>query len=246
MDKAIIIVNHGSTNVEVQKSTMDNLIKIVKCSFPGLYITTAIGSKNIKTRLEGKSVILNNIKQAIEEVNFIGIKNIRVLMAYITSGKEYQEVVSIAKIYADNLNLNISFTSPLSDMDNYKAFNNYLIGLRNEAHDKVILIGHGSRTNHNNDYNNLKIWLKENYNDFTLVTLEEIRQDTFFKNLEKDVNLKNIVIAPFMILAANHLKNDINNKRFIGKLRSCGFNVNIIERGLCEYKEINKIFVDKL
>lgn len=245
MNQAIIIVNHGSTNLEVQKGTMDNLIREVRESFPDSYITTAIGSKTIKTKLENKSVILNDIKEAIDEVDSIGIKNIKLLTVYVTCGKEYQEIVSIARSYAYNLNLKISFTSPLLNIDNYGIFNDYLMTLRKEEHDKFILIGHGSRRN-NEDYDNLKIWLEKNYNDFTLTTLEEIHKDIFFANLEKDMNVKNIVIAPFMILAANHLKNDINNERFLGKLRKYGFNVNLIKKGLCEYKEINKIFVGKL
>ncbi|MFR8313843.1 MAG: sirohydrochlorin cobaltochelatase [Ruminococcus sp.] len=114
----------------------------------------------------------------------------------------------------------------------------------------LVLMGHGTEHYANTVYAALDYRFKDmGYENVIVATVEGYPEiDQALNQLEKS-DAKKVVIAPFMIVAGDHAKNDMAGeeadswKNVIG---AKGYKVETVLKGLGEYESIRRLFVEHI
>lgn len=111
----------------------------------------------------------------------------------------------------------------------------------------VVLMGHGSAHTMNAAYSAIN-WHLQNAGrgDIQIGCVEGYPEiDEILVNL-KGTDTENVILAPFMIVAGDHARNDMTGGEdsWQSRLQNAGYQVQAVIRGMGEYSQIRDMFVD--
>ena len=233
--KAILAVSFGTSHSDTRKVTIDAIEEDLKAAFEDYSLYRAWTSKMILARLEKRDGITDVLVQPTHVMN--GVENDLMKEDVLAYEGQFQSV---------------SFGTPLltTEEDNklvVKAIAEAFPAIEDKE-TALVLMGHGTEHYANAVYAALDYRFKDMGHENVIVgTVEgypEISQ--VLKQLEK-CGPKKVVIAPFMIVAGDHAKNDMAGdepdswKTIISKK---GYEVETVLRGLGKYESIRHIFVE--
>lgn len=250
--KAILAVSFGTSHSDTRKVTIDAIEEDLKASFKDRRLYRAWTSKMILARLEKRDGIhYDNVKEAMEHMLKDGITEVLVQPTHVMNGVENDLMKEDVLTYANQFQ-SVVFGTPLltTEEDNElvvkaiaKAFP--AVGDKETA---LVLMGHGTEHYANAVYAALDYRFKDMEHENVIVGTVEgypgIAQVE--KQLEKYAP-KKVVLAPLMIVAGDHAKNDMAGdepdswKTIISQK---GYEVEAILKGLGEYESIRHIFVE--
>ena len=115
--------------------------------------------------------------------------------------------------------------------------------------ENIVLVGHGSKSIDTESYKELKnTFIKKGFKSVYMGTLEgEVRKDDILRELLKD-SIKEVSMAPILMLAGNHNKVDIFGDKNSWKtlMEENNIKVNPVEKSLLEYKGIREFYISKI
>ena len=212
--------------------------------------TRAVTSKMILARIEKRDHIhYDNVTEAMERMKKDGITEVIIQPTHVMNGVENDLMKKDVLAYADHFQ-SVKFGAPLltTEEDNeyvVKAVADEFSVIKDKE-TALVLMGHGTEHYANAVYAALDYRFEDmGYENVIVGTVEgypEIDQ----KQLGK-CGAKKVVIAPFMIVAGDHAKNDMAGeeedswKNIISK---AGYEVQTVLKGLGEYESIRKLFVE--
>ncbi|MDY3006607.1 sirohydrochlorin cobaltochelatase [Anaerococcus sp. AGMB00486] len=246
MDFATIIVNHGTSRLNLQYELIERVSRKIKKTYPKSYIGAYLAGNSIRKKIKDKDlkIELEDILKNLREKN---IREVKFLMLYVVRGIEYEKLIKLAHSLNKDEFFTFTFTKALLEEDFCDKKILKLIEEISENKESLI-IAHGSPKKDLNQFENFKKKIDNQSDKLYFSTFEDNNKDYLISEFKKK-DIKKIRIIPFLILAGNHVYRDIESEdkaSYKSILKENAISVEIIKKGLIEYDEILNIIVEKL
>ncbi len=246
---AILMVHFGTTFDDTRKLTIDAINEKEKEQFPGIKIAEAYTSRIIIDRLKKRGISKPTPKEALLRLAADGYTHVIVQGTNVIDGIEAEVLRNDAALMIPFFK-EIRVGRPLlySVEDGQKVVdilkNRYGKGL--SAKSAVVLIGHGTSTPANAMYSQIDyMFSAAGEPRFHVATVEGYpTYDTTLAKL-KSSKVKNVTLVPFMFVAGDHARNDIDGE-WRGQLEKEGYKVSSILEGLGQIPEVQDIYIDHI
>lgn len=248
MKELILLAAFGTSEPEALIA-YEKIEKQVKAAFPQAEVRYVYTSSIIRKKLAKQGKIILSPEEGLERGHKDGFKKVTLQTLHVIPGIEYEdlikETVNYRKLYEA-----FYVGNPL--MGSYEDATRVAdILLKHyapkEKDTALVLMGHG--TSHVNTlfYVALNSMLQDKNPQIFLGTVEG------FPNLEetkaKVKAFKKITLAPFMIVAGDHARNDMGGSEedsWKSQFEKMGMKATTVFQGLGEFEEISQIFIDHI
>lgn len=251
--KAILAVSFGTSHNDTREITIDAIERDMQEAFPDYALYRAWTSKMIIKKLkERDNIHVFNVREAMEQMKKDGIADVLVQPTHVINGIENDLMKEDALAYRDDFH-SISFGDPLltSAEDNLAVIQAIAEEFSDLTEDQVlVLMGHGTTHYANSIYAALDYTFKDKgYKNIFLGTVEAYPSMESLMRVVKEYNPSKVVLAPFMIVAGDHAKNDMagdNPDSWYSQFKAAGFEVEPVIKGLGEYAGVRSLLVEHL
>ncbi len=251
--KAILAVSFGTSHEDTRKVTIDAIEDSMREAFPEYPVYRAWTSKMIIRKLKNRdNIIVPTVREAMEQMISDGITDVLVQPTHVINGIENDLMKEDALSYRDSFH-SISFGDPLltTEEDSHKV----IAAIAEEFSDitkkqALVFMGHGTTHFANSIYAALDYTFKDKgYHNFFLGTVEAYPSMESLKKMVKAYQPEEVVLAPFMIVAGDHAKNDMagdDPESWYSQFKDEGYEVKAVLKGLGEYEGIRRLFIDHI
>ena len=251
--KAILAVSFGTSHEDTRKVTIDAIEDSMRQAFPEYPVYRAWTSKMIIRKLKNRdNIIVPTVKEAMEQMAADGITDVLVQPTHVINGIENDRMKEDALSFRDSFH-SISFGDPLltTEDDSHKVIAAIAREFSHITKDQaLVFMGHGTTHFANSIYAALDYTFKDKgYHNFFLGTVEAYPSMESLKKMVKAYRPKEVVLAPFMIVAGDHAKNDMagdDPESWYSQFKDEGYEVKAVLKGLGEYKGIRRLFIDHI
>lgn len=251
--KAILAVSFGTSHNDTRKVTIDAIEREMQEAFPDYMLYRAWTSKMIIKKLKNRdNVHVFTVREAMEQMKKDGITDVLIQPTHVINGIENDLMKEDALAYRDDFH-SITFGDPLltSAEDNLAVIQAIAEEFSDLTEDQVlVLMGHGTTHYANSIYAALDYTFKDKgYKNIFLGTVEAYPSMESLMRMVKEYNPSKVVLAPFMIVAGDHAKNDMagdDPDSWYSQFKAAGFEVEPVIKGLGEYTGIRSLLVEHL
>lgn len=251
--KAILAVSFGTSHNDTRKITIDAIEQDMQAAFPDYALYRAWTSKMIIKKVNARDgVHICNVKEAMEKMLQDGITDVLVQPTHVINGIENDLMKEDALAFQEQFH-SISFGDPLltSEQDNLAVIDAITSEFKTLTKDDVlVLMGHGTTHYANAIYAALDYTFKDKgYSNIFLGTVEAYPTMESLLKMVHAYQPKKVVLAPFMIVAGDHAKNDMASDEpdsWYSQFKAAGYDVEPVLKGLGEYTGIRKLFIEHL
>lgn len=251
--KAILAVSFGTSHNDTRKITIDAIEQDMQAAFPDYALYRAWTSKMIIKKVNARdSVHIFTVKEAMEQMLQDGITDVLVQPTHVINGIENDLMKEDALAYQEQFH-SISFGDPLltSEQDNLAVIEAITSEFKDlEKDDVLVLMGHGTTHYANAIYAALDYTFKDKgYSNIFLGTVEAYPTMESLLKMVHAYKPKKVILAPFMIVAGDHAKNDMASDEpdsWYSQFKAEGYEVEPVLKGLGEYSGIRKLFIEHL
>ena len=251
--KAILAVSFGTSHNDTRKITIDAIEQDMQAAFPDYALYRAWTSKMIIKKVNARDgVHICNVKEAMEKMLQDGITDVLVQPTHVINGIENDLMKEDALAFQEQFH-SISFGDPLltSEQDNLAVIDAITSEFKTLTKDEVlVLMGHGTTHYANAIYDALDYTFKDKgYSNIFLGTVEAYPTMESLLKMVHAYQPKKVVLAPFMIVAGDHAKNDMASDEpdsWYSQFKAAGYDVEPVLKGLGEYTGIRKLFIEHL
>lgn len=251
--KAILAVSFGTSHNDTRKVTIDAIEDDMRTAFPDYKLYRAWTSKMIIKKVNTRDhVSIHTVKEAMEQMKLDGITDVLVQPTHVINGIENELMKEDALTFREYFH-SISFGDPLltSEQDSLNVIQAVAEEFSSLQQDEVlVLMGHGTTHYANSIYAALDYTFKDfGYKNIFLGTVEAYPSMETLLKMVKEYNPKKVILAPFMIVAGDHAKNDMagdNPESWYNQFQAAGFQTEAVVKGLGEYAGIRRILVNHL
>lgn len=248
--KAILVVSFGTSFHETRKVTIDAIEADIAASYPEYRIYRAWTSGMILRKIMKRDGIhIDNVKEAMERMALDGITDVVIQPTHVINGIENDLMKEDALTFQDRFS-SIAFGAPLltSEADSEAVINaitEEFSGLGPK--DALVLMGHGTTHFSNSIYAALDYKFKDmGFPGIFLGTVEAYPSMQSLLRMVQAYQPEKVVLAPFMIVAGDHARNDMagdDAESWLCQFTSMGYDTTPVLKGLGEYKGIRRLFV---
>ena len=251
--KAILAVSFGTSHEDTRKVTIDAIEDSMRQAFPEYPVYRAWTSKMIIRKLKNRdNIIVPTVKEAMEQMAADGITDVLVQPTHVINGIENDRMKEDTLSFRDSFH-SISFGDPLltTEDDSHKVIAAIAREFSHITKDQaLVFMGHGTTHFANSIYAALDYTFKDKgYHNFFLGTVEAYPSMESLKKMVKAYRPKEVVLAPFMIVAGDHAKNDMagdDPESWYSQFKDEGYEVKTVLKGLGEYEGIRSLFIDHI
>ena len=249
--KAILVVSFGTSYEDTRKVTIDAIEKDIALAFPSCQVYRAWTSRMIISKLKKRDgTVIHTVTEAMEQMLSDGITDVVVQPTHVINGIENDLMKAHALAYQNHFH-SISFGNPLltSEDDNRKMVEAVAHQFSDLGSDNVlVLMGHGTEHYANSVYAALDYRFKDmGYSNIFMGTVEAYPPLESILRATGNVCPQQIILAPFMIVAGDHARNDLAGdapESWLSQFKKKGYQVNAVLKGLGEYPEVRQILID--
>ena len=239
--KALIIATFGSTHEDALRRDLDPVVRDLKTAVQ-VPVRVAFTSRMVIDRYEKKTGIrYENEVEAVEEFLNEGFKaeEIFIQPLHIVEGIEYKK---LARLKSRGVTVGEALFHDEKDLLRFVDD----VGHRFEA--PTVFVGHGSPTAADKDYDELNRLFEEKNLPHRVCTIEGSVDDRLPLSFMKEMGYKDIQLAPLLLLAGDHAKNDIFGDEDSVKTRfeAAGISVTPVAGGMGSWDFVRAIYVEKL
>ncbi|PXY02066.1 heme-binding protein [Marinifilum breve] len=271
----ILLVTFGSSFPDPQETfkNIDNVAKkrfadkTIKWGYTSDLIINKLRQGNGEGSLNGKIIDNDTPEEALEIMFKDGFSKFDVQSLHVIPGEEFDELEeAIAEFKAKYEGVTVKVGRPLLDSDaDIKAVAEIMADkfATEITEGPVLFMGHGTPHAADAQYLKLQSELQKINANFFVGTVEGIGFDAgttsiggILAELDKlSPKATKVTITPLMSIAGDHANNDMNGntgetdpaeQSWKERLEGKGYTVNTVMKGLGDYNEINKIWMDHL
>lgn len=247
--KAILVVSFGTSHADTREKNIDRIEADISAAFPDYRIYRAWTSKMILKKLKNRDgIVIDNVKEALERMESDGIRELIVQPTHVMNGIENELMTAQVRAFDGHFD-EIRLGAPLltTEQDSREA----IAALEQEwktlpENEALVLMGHGTEHYANSIYAALDYMMKDmGYANMFLGTVEAYPTlEALIRRMKKEKPVK-VHLAPFMIVAGDHAKNDMSGEgdSWAARFSEEGFDVECHLKGLGEYPQIRDMFV---
>ncbi|AEF86213.1 sirohydrochlorin cobaltochelatase [Treponema primitia ZAS-2] len=247
----VLVVSFGTSYNDTRANTIGAIEKAIAAAYPNYEQRQAFTSQIIIDKLRKRDGLqIDNITEAMNRLKADGVKELVVQPTHVMNGLEYDEMQEAIKPFSKDFT-KLSYGLPLliSDSDYTEVVNIITNDTKQYAADDtaVVFMGHGTEHEANATYSKLDTLLKaKGFSRYIIGTVEATPSlDDVIAQVDA-LNVKKVVLFPFMIVAGDHANNDMagdEEDSWKTILESKGYTVRAVLRGLGEYPGIQAMFV---
>lgn len=239
--KALIIATFGSTHEDALRRDLDPVVRDLK-ELVEVPVRVAFTSRMVIDRYEKKTGIrYENEVEAVESFLNEGVdaEEIFIQPLHIIEGVEYDK---LARLKSRGVKVGEALFHDEKDLRRFVDD----VGHRFEA--PTVFVGHGSPTAADKDYDELNRLFEEKNLPHRVSTIEGSVDDRLPLSFMKEMGYKDIQLAPLLLLAGDHAKNDIFGDEDSVKTRfeAAGISVTPVAGGMGSWDFVRTIYVEKL
>ncbi len=242
---AILMVHFGSSHNDTRAKTIDVLNQMAKDKYPHIEQREAWSSRIVIGIMEKRGEKILNPRQALAQLKQEGYTHIIVQSSNIIEGVEMESLrrdVLTAK--SDFKEIRVG-NPLLYTTEDYQVV---VDALHQKQPDEsaLVLVGHGTYTPSTAQYAMVDYIIADRgYGAMHIGTIEGYPDyDSMLARL-KDDNISKVLLLPFMFVAGEHAKNDIDQD-WREQLEGQGYQVTVQLEGLGEIGTIQELFLEHL
>lgn len=251
--KAILAVSFGTSHTDTCKVTIDAIEQDMQKAFPDYPLYRAWTSKMIINKMKKRDQVhIFTVKEAMEQMKKDGITDVLVQPTHVINGIENDLMKEDALSYEEDFH-SIVFGDPLltSEADSLAVIQAIAEEFSYLKKDEVlVLMGHGTTHFANSIYAALDYTFKDKgYPNIFLGTVEAYPSMETLMKMVNAYKPSKVVLAPFMIVAGDHAKNDMagdDPESWYSQFKAQGYHVEPVLKGLGEYPGIRRLLVEHL
>ena len=249
MKKAILVVSFGTSYQDTLEKTILATEKDIARAFPGWEIRRAFTSGVILKKLRVRDgLAIDNVSQAMARLEEQGFTHVAVQPTHVMHGEEYEKLVGQLEPF--RCRMQITLGAPLLHaQEDFEAVSQALLSwLPSLAPDEaLVLMGHGTPHFANSAYGQLEQNLQDRSDRVYVATVEGYPAlDRVKTLLARRPEIKRLTLAPFMLVAGDHARNDLagDEDSWKTELEEEGYAVRCLLQGLGECPGIRQLFVE--
>ena len=249
--KGLLSVSFGTSHADTRARTIDVVDEVLASAFPDRAFYSAWTSPRIIAKVKAeRGEHHDTLDEAFSRIGADGVDDLIVATTCLMQGGEMRKIAEAARAWGSHGARSVRVASPLmtSQADHVVVASSIVDEFSDVADDDaMILMGHGSPYGSNQLYSDAQDALHAlGKPNFFVATVEG--QPTFGEALElvERHGAGRVVLAPLMIVAGDHARNDMagSDDSWAAKLRSRGFEVEVVMKGLGEYSEVRDLVVE--
>ena len=239
--KALIIATFGSTHEDALRRDLDPVVRDLKTAVQ-VPVRVAFTSRMVIDRYEKKTGIrYENEVEAVEGFLNEGFKaeEIFIQPLHIVEGIEYDK---LARLKSRGVKVGEALFHDEKDLLRFVDD----VGHRFEA--PTVFVGHGSPTAADKDYDALNRLFEEKNLPHRVCTIEGSVDDSLPLDYVKERGFHSVQLAPLLLLAGDHAKNDIFGEvdSVKNRFEAAGISVTPVAGGMGSWDFVRAIYVEKL
>ncbi|MBQ7606804.1 MAG: sirohydrochlorin cobaltochelatase [Desulfovibrionaceae bacterium] len=251
--EGILLAAFG-TSVPEARQTFTEIEKSFKTQYPDAQIAWTYTSSIIRKKLAGQGVRIPGIAESLQSFSKKGVRVLRIQPLHVMGGEEYSEferalLLAVSK-HAKRFS-KVYFGRPLleSREDAYivcEALLKRLAPKRGEG-EALVLMGHG---NEKGRAGLTFEGLRQVFSELdSLTILGSVEGERGFPDILKELrakNVKKVLLAPFMLVAGDHARNDLAGEEadsWLSKLKAEGYTVSVSLEGLGALPEVSALYI---
>lgn len=252
MKKAILAVSFGTSHNDTREKTIDRIENALAAAFPDRQLYRAWTSGMIIRKVKARDgVDLMTVKEAAERMLADGVEDVIVQPTHILNGVENDIMTDTLEQYRDRFRA-VRIAAPLLTADEDVAAVVDILSDKYgplEPDTALVFMGHGTTHYVNTVYAALDYRFKDRgYENLYMGTVEAYPTlENVLRMIRSRPEIKKVVLAPFMIVAGDHAKNDLSGDEedsWKSVFTAAGYEVRCELKGIGEFDEIAKILVD--
>ncbi|MDR2178898.1 MAG: sirohydrochlorin cobaltochelatase [Synergistaceae bacterium] len=262
--KSILLVAFGTSMTDAA-GAIESLVSATKNAFPGVEVRLAYTSNIIRRKLKReRNIDIPAPTEALALMNAEGFTHVYVQPMHVIPGEEYDDLKSVVDAFASmkgkygfaHIALGQPFLSNGPDCELMAGIlaRHLTRGGKLGPNKAVVLMGHGTPHMANAMYSEMQGAL------FRLsapvsgrIFLGTVEGTPTFDDVLaalKKTRVKNLVLAPFMVVAGDHANNDLagaeDPESWLSRFKKEGYQVESYLVGLGQYPEVGKLFVKRI
>lgn len=250
MKKATILVSFGTSHEDARNHSIEQIHQDIQAVNPEIVLEQAYTSGMILHKLSKEHIHINTVEEAVNHVRENKVECLYVIPTHMIPGIEYRKMLGILEQYRNDFQ-KIRVATPVlnTEKDCYD-----LVPILKEMYEmkeeyEYILMGHGSEDEANIRYVQMNQAFKAaRFHNVRIASVEAKPDlDDAIEELQAHGNRKKVILYPFMVVAGDHAKNDMAGEEnsYVSRLQDAGYQVEVHLKGLGEYPEFRRIYVDK-
>lgn len=249
MKKAILAVSFGTSYPDTLQRTIAATEAALAEAFPDWEVRRAFTSGMIIEKLRRRDgVEIETVSQAMQRLEAEGYTHVAVQSTHVMHGEEYEKMLTQLEPF--RLRMKIVVGMPLLHEEaDYKivadALLSWLPAL--ETDEALILMGHGTTHFANAAYAQMEHMLQQRCDQVFLATVEGYPAlDSVERQLAKRPDIQKLMLAPFMLVAGDHARNDMSGEddSWAERLQRSGYAVRCVLWGLGECPAVRALFAE--
>ena len=249
--KYILVVSFGTSYAETRERTIEAIERQMAEEFPDYEVRRAFTSGMIIRKLRQRDGIeVDDLPTAFARLVEDGAEEVVVQPTHVMNGVEYDMVVdTVFQCYENFKRVGLG-TPLLNSIDDYDRVvgiirDEYLV---DEPDTAVVLMGHGTYHHANSAYPQLQLKLQlAGMDDVYVTTVEGFPDFDDTVSMMRGKGYRNVVLYPLMLVAGDHAINDMagdEEDSLASVLKSEGYGVRSVIRGMGESPEFRRMFID--
>lgn len=248
MKKAILMVSFGTSHLEQLERSILSVGESVTAAYAEQTVYNAFSSEMLREKLKkvhSKEIL--GVSQAFEVFEKEGYEEVTVQPLHLLGGKEYEKVKEVCKNAKASFHMRLG--KPLLDEErDYRWLTAYL---QSKEQDQrfLLVLGHGTTHEANSAYEKLEGYMKQVGIQGAVLTLHQLEHIEVLVEAVKKRQMHKITILPLMLVAGNHVVQEIlglEQHKWQGALMANGLEVEVITSGLGEVPEIRQLFIQHI
>lgn len=250
--RAILAVSFGTSHNDTCKKTIGRIEDEIRSSYPGYPVYRAWTSKIIRRKLLKRDhAEILSVCEAMERMANDGIREVIVQPTHMLNGMENERMAEDVASYQSEFETIVIGDPLLTTAGDCEKVIRAVTEEIHPAEDEILVyMGHGTAHYANFVYPALNYMLKDmGYDNVLIGTVESYPSlENVLREMKKG-SRKKVLLAPFMVVAGDHAKNDLAGededswKRIFEKE---GYEVSCILKGLGEFEGIRKIYLSHI
>lgn len=246
---ALLMVHFGTTFDDTRSLTIDAINEKAAKAFPEMKVVEAYTSRIVISRLKKRSIDKATPREMLLRLAAEGYTHVFIQGTNVIDGIEAENLRSEAEFmvpFFEDIRVGRPLLYSVDDCEKVVG----ILAARHAAEagkqSAVVLIGHGTETPANAIYSQIDyMFTATGHPQFHVATVEGY--PTFETTLTrlKAGKTKNVTLVPFMFVAGDHARNDIDGE-WRENLEKEGYKVNTVIEGLGQIPEIQDIYIDHI
>lgn len=256
MKKVILVVSFGTSYLDALENSIERIENKITNEFTDYEVKRAFTAHFIIRKLKNKyNIQVDTPSEALDKMLEVRVKDVIVQPLHIMAGEEFNYIKNVVERYTDkfnsiNLGRPIFYYQGVSGLpEDYSLFIESIKELINKD-ENIVLFGHGTASPSNSAYGCLQTVLEDDgYDNVFVGTVEGYPSfNSVLKRLKKR-NIKQIKLVPLMVVAGDHVKNDMASERadsWKTMFEEAGIEVKLYLKGLGELESFNELYIQHI